>query len=859
MFAPKVPKLHAKDQHRPHNQSTGSMLPRSISDAYWRPLLPERSLWPSGNATRDQIDATPPIKTAPNLTGNFCQVPVSPPERVGRVEPPFPARAPRLPIQAKLKVGAVNDPLEYEADDVAHRVMRMPAPDVALTSAPAKVSRKCAACEEEDEKLRKKEAGTAGAAESYAPVSVHEVLRSPGEPLDDATRAYFEPRFGQDFSGVRVHTDSRAAQSAREVNAKAYTVGRNIVFAAGEYAPETNSGGRLLAHELAHTVQQGGNSVLLQRACVASPCPAVPEPIGAFFPRWEAAEKCIQNLYDQSHPAKRGVSLSFNVDWLHLSGGSLQEKLALGCLRAEETPGAGPNFTAKSGMYAAAPDIWDFRNQTMYEITTKSGAPERIAKLAFETGLASNICGPANCGGLQFSAGTWVPPSGCFALGGDLYFTANNTQGVIVYNLLRDAAKELALATLLALMAASMKQLGPKAGAEVAGKAVAGKALGKAVPAYAVASLAATVVLLASGRAEAKPGPGEEPLVTLFKALEQKGTPVPKEIQEMLEANPDLKEKLNAAMAKGGDPTKLQEELSKQILDTIAANKDKFTPEELELLLGTSQAAGKALHKGDVTVDQLKKAAAAKKAGKPGGVEEARPGEVSPPAPSAPPRAPAERLVEGMAKKEKEGPKFTPALKEKLLAAARAVTPPLTDKEVDELLTRLESAAGKSEEEIVDSVRKGVNTLRAAQGGKAVPGAPEPTAGAKKPEETSGRAGTADVAVKAKQGKKDPKLEADLEKKMGWLKAGESTVKILGNIVEDGGSYIGLVAGRDEAGDLYIGQGCITLKLVREPTWLAEVPAGIKLLGAAGPYGTTRRFSTEVNRQGPPKAPTKCK
>jgi hypothetical protein len=88
------------------------------------------------------------------------------------------------------------------------------------------------------------------------PLIVHDVLRSPGQPLDAATRAFFEPRFGRDFSQVRVHTDAPAAESAQAVNALAYTMGRDIVFGAGEYALGTTAGQWLLAHELAHTVQQ---------------------------------------------------------------------------------------------------------------------------------------------------------------------------------------------------------------------------------------------------------------------------------------------------------------------------------------------------------------------------------------------------------------------------------------------------------------------------------------------------------------------------------------------------------------------------------------------------------------------------
>ena len=92
--------------------------------------------------------------------------------------------------------------------------------------------------------------------EGEAPPIVQQVLRSRGQPLDPATRAFFEPRFGRDFSGVRVHTDTKAAESARDINALAYTVGKDVVFGAEQYAPGTKEGKRLLAHELTHTLQQ---------------------------------------------------------------------------------------------------------------------------------------------------------------------------------------------------------------------------------------------------------------------------------------------------------------------------------------------------------------------------------------------------------------------------------------------------------------------------------------------------------------------------------------------------------------------------------------------------------------------------
>jgi len=87
---------------------------------------------------------------------------------------------------------------------------------------------------------------------------VHRALSSPGRPLGGTTRSLMESRFGHDFSHVRIHTDSLAAASARAVNASAYAVGRDIVFAPGQFAPETTEGRRLLAHELTHTLQQRG-------------------------------------------------------------------------------------------------------------------------------------------------------------------------------------------------------------------------------------------------------------------------------------------------------------------------------------------------------------------------------------------------------------------------------------------------------------------------------------------------------------------------------------------------------------------------------------------------------------------------
>lgn len=113
---------------------------------------------------------------------------------------------------------------------------------------------------------------------TMVPPIVHQVVRSPGQPLDAATRAFFQPRFSHDFSRVRVHTDAQAAESARAVNALAYSVGPDIVFATGQYVPESDAGRRLLAHELTHVLQdpsgRNARAVSLSSLRVADPADA---------------------------------------------------------------------------------------------------------------------------------------------------------------------------------------------------------------------------------------------------------------------------------------------------------------------------------------------------------------------------------------------------------------------------------------------------------------------------------------------------------------------------------------------------------------------------------------------------------
>ena len=185
------------------------------------------------------------------------------------------------------KPNSVNEPgdiYEQEADRVADQVMATPAHH-AVSGAPPRIQRF---------------SGQSNGQMDAAPASVDQALASPGRPLEPALRQDMEQRFGYDFSRVRVHSGAAAEQSARDVNANAYTVGHDIVFGAGRFAPGTHEGRRLIAHELTHVVQQSVASrpLLLRnghsRAPVLEPgtgFDGIRQPYGEVFDRSLTAEQ----------------------------------------------------------------------------------------------------------------------------------------------------------------------------------------------------------------------------------------------------------------------------------------------------------------------------------------------------------------------------------------------------------------------------------------------------------------------------------------------------------------------------------------------------------------------------------------
>ena len=169
-------------------------------------------------------------------------------------------------MPAQLEVSQPGDALEREADRVADTVLRIPE---AGASPPAMAGAAWSAVQRTadvlfDKQLMAKRDGTGTDA---APASFGAKLSalSGGAPLPESARAYFEPRFGYDFSGVRVHTGVAAHAAARSVQARAFALGTDVVFGTGEYAPDSRAGRRLLAHELTHVVQQSRSAFAVQR------------------------------------------------------------------------------------------------------------------------------------------------------------------------------------------------------------------------------------------------------------------------------------------------------------------------------------------------------------------------------------------------------------------------------------------------------------------------------------------------------------------------------------------------------------------------------------------------------------------
>jgi hypothetical protein len=326
-----------------------------------------------------------------------------------------PAARPRLEsarpfARTKLKVGDAHSPFEQEADRVARQVMRMSAagasgppgrdfssvplfPElraagVAVNRASREAQRMCSTCTGQDEEVQRAPSSpdhpeaTADVAASIG------ALRGSGQSLPADVRSFFEPRFGHDFGSVRIHDDARAAELSRSVSARAFTVGNDIVFGASEYAPRSEAGRSLLAHELTHTIQQTGGAPGTAKAANARPAALsiarvpigsiqrVPTISGWTFRntgRTDAANCCAlcpQNLGVNAAPFHNGMELQAAISG-HAAGATYDIKRTKERSTWERVGGAWTNLTHEG---PGAPD--DAHNND--ECLTPSGTPPKI-------------------------------------------------------------------------------------------------------------------------------------------------------------------------------------------------------------------------------------------------------------------------------------------------------------------------------------------------------------------------------------------------------------------------------------------------------------------------------------------------
>lgn len=255
----------------------------------------------------------------------------------------------------------------------------------------------CATCRAR--RLARQRASAGAAGPTTAPPLVHEVLRAPGRPLDPATRALMEPRFGHDFSRVRIHTGAHAAASARAVEARAYTVGRDIVFGAGQYAPGTEPGRRLLAHELTHVAQQrrpdrsGAGELLVgapddrherEARRTSQALGASREPAGALLPVAPAAPASVLRRVPVAVGAAAAAAAGFAA-----GGITFGAALAYGRSLATRYPGwlnVLPNCPCTEAQAQADPTNWEPDRNTLLLFYFHSGAASSYrSKGAFTT------------------------------------------------------------------------------------------------------------------------------------------------------------------------------------------------------------------------------------------------------------------------------------------------------------------------------------------------------------------------------------------------------------------------------------------------------------------------------------------
>jgi len=518
--------------------------------------------------------------------------------------------------------------------------------------------------------------GSSAAISRVAPGVVRSVLNESGRPLSENLRSDMEQRLGHDFSKVRIHNTSRAVTSARAVGAEAYTVGQHIVFGENRFQPDSHEGRRLLTHELVHTLQQpavfdvpaslmvgktgsiqereaemysyrgltdhtGENLELVPEVRVArrlsSPilqrrCPPTKKKrgwaggCGVCLGSPRAAGTLVHQLVQYAFFSMYPSMMPFEST---VSGSGRMEKPVPVVPEEEETPfvpeldlsrelkESGLNIIeigeikpfddAGQQKGEAKRDLEGYRRELensynivrMLRLPPPTGIPlvepvypqgcprQKIHVCLIEPGIYQYFCEPP-----------WseLPKSRC-----NRSRCGSEPEGerYRVPELVRNLA--LAAAT-VAILREAAKRLP--------------KQVGKRALAYAQVAALIAVVTLMPENVEAKMGSGQSPLEALFAALESEGIPVPDDLRQRIESNPELK----AALEKGartGDMSEAQKVASEQMMRVIAENPDAFSEEDLIVLAGAMEQTGGETPEVKPTVEALHKAIEARKRGKP--------------------------------------------------------------------------------------------------------------------------------------------------------------------------------------------------------------------------------------------------
>jgi hypothetical protein len=309
-------------------------------------------------------------------------------------------------LQAKLQIGSSTDRLELDADRIAEQVLGMPG---------ARVSGAAAGHVDAPPRIQRATAAMPDVALADAPPIVDDVLRSPGRPMDATTRSYFEPRFGHDFGRVRIHADGRAARSAEAIGALAYTVGNDVVFASGAYAPASTAGQRLLAHELTHVVQQSGISgdaqpgLVLRHPADKSKCLGDPD--------WKRIDASPQEIYAPANDAIEKAYKDSHAGHAILTGSQFESGGKPGASGTRLPKGA-PDKGACDKLLdkfqgvsrQLAPDIMDCSDRVFYEIKTNQFAGKGAEQILSYYKLANELSAQAGEKPWNIDFATWYPP-----------------------------------------------------------------------------------------------------------------------------------------------------------------------------------------------------------------------------------------------------------------------------------------------------------------------------------------------------------------------------------------------------------------------------------------------------------------